>query len=394
MEALKTFKIILNEGGSRSSKTISIFQIFIIKALAGEKFTLTIARDKLTWVKETLLKDFEELTGMYNLPVTPAINRNRAEQVYKIFNAEFTFWGLDTPAKAHGKKQDYVWLNEVMDIDKKSFDQLEMRTIKQMILDYNPVDDTHWVFPLQLRPDVCVIKSSMLDNPFNPDTVIRKIKSYEPNDENIKNGTADLFLWEVYGLGKKARLQGAVFTNWDVVGGIPDGAEFKGFGKDWGYSQDPTTLIELWMFNNEIYLNEILYKTGLLNPDVIKEYERLEVRKSDEIIADSNDPKSIEELYRAGYNIKGAEKGPDSVMFGILLMQGYKIRLTKNSQNLEKEFRRYKWAEDKNGEPLKRNGHSIPIDKFNHGIDAARYIITHVLKKKLEVKLYPAGYIG
>ncbi len=263
-----------------------------------------------------------------------------------------------------------------------------------MILDYNPVDDTHWVFNLQLRPDVTVIRSTMLDNPFNPQTVINKIKSYEPNDINIKNGTADLFLWEVYGLGKKARLQGAIFTNWDVVDDIPITANFKGLGMDFGYTNDPSALIELWLQDDEIYLRELFYETGMLNQDITSMMNSLQVSQLNTIYADSSEPKSIEEIRRSGFNIVGVEKGQDSVQFGIDMMKSHKIHIVSSSINLEKEFRRYKWAEDKNGEPIKRNGHSIPIDKFNHAIDAARYVVMSTLKKQLEIKLYPQGFIG
>src|SRR5687768_13761319 len=134
-------KIICHEGGSRSSKTFSIFQFFLLKALSGQKLTITIARDKLTWIKTTLLKDFAEITDMYGIEVYPTINPNRQDQIYYINGSELAFFGLDYPQKLHGRKQDWFWLNEVMEINKKSFDQLEMRTRIGGIIDYNPSDD-------------------------------------------------------------------------------------------------------------------------------------------------------------------------------------------------------------------------------------------------------------
>ena len=162
-EAAEKYKIVCSEGGSRSSKTWSIFQYYIMKALSGEKFDLTIIREKLTWIRGTLVKDFEEITGHYNVPVSPRINQNRADQTYVINNATFSFWGLDDPMKAHGKKQTYFWINEAMEINKKAFDQIEMRTTKGGIIDYNPSNDSHWVFDLAKRDDVGFIKSTMLD---------------------------------------------------------------------------------------------------------------------------------------------------------------------------------------------------------------------------------------
>lgn len=329
IEAADKCKIICEEGGSRSSKTWSIFQFFFLKAAEGERFTLTIARDKLTWVKATLLKDFAEMAELYHLPVTPEVNINRPEQTYYLWGSEFAFYGLDETAKLHGRKQDWTWINEVIEVSKKSFDQLEMRTTKGMILDYNPYDDSHFVFDLQKRNDVCVIKSTMLDNPFLPDTIKNKIRSYEPTPENIQQGTADLYMWEVYGLGNKARLMGAIFTNWEMVDSIPEEANLKGYGMDFGYSNDPTALVGLYLFNNEIYLDELIYEKGLINNEIADRMKLIGIEKGKPIYADSAEPKSIEEIRRMGWNIKATEKGADSVNYGIDLIKGYKVHLTK-----------------------------------------------------------------
>lgn len=353
-------------------------QFFILKALQGDMKTLTIARSKLTWVKTTLLKDFQEITQKYQVPVTPNINPNRQDQVYDINGCEFAFFGLDYPQKLHGRKQDWVWLNEVIEIDKKSFDQLEMRTTKGMILDYNPSDDSHWVFNLQLRPDVTVIRSTQLDNPFLEQTIRNKIYSYDPaNIINVQNGTADSYMWEVYGLGKKAKLEGAVFTNWDIVDTIPEDANYRGNGLDFGYTNDPTSLVELYTMDNEIFLNQLIYETKMLNVDIANRMNDLKVSKSATIFADSAEPKSIDELVKYGFNVKAVDKGNDSINFGIDIMKGYKIHITKKSIDLENELRKYKWSEDKNGKALNK-----PIDDFNHAIDASRYICMMVLGKK------------
>jgi len=396
LEASKKYKIICEEGGSRSSKTWSIFQFFIVKALAGECFTLTIARSKLTWVKTTLLKDFEAMANLYKLQIIPEINPNRPEQTYFLNGSEFAFFGLDQPQKLHGRKQDYFWLNEVMEIDKKSFDQLEMRTTKQGIIDYNPSNDAHWVFDLQKRPDVALIKSTQLDNPFLDETIRAKILSYDPsNPINVQNGTADQYMWDVYGLGVPAKLEGVIFSNWDIAEEIPEDAKPIGLGLDFGYTNDPTALIDIYMYNNELYLDELIYQTGLLNTSPYPEMDTISKRMSKlevgykEITADSAEPKSIAELRNDGWNIQGAKKGGDSVKFGIDLMKGYKIHLTKRSINLQNEFRKYKWSVAPSGKAT-----NIPVDEFNHGIDAARYRITKVLGSKFKTKLYHASVLG
>jgi phage terminase large subunit len=371
-----------------SSKTWSIFYFWILKAMKGEKFLLTIGRSKMTWTRDSLLMDFEEICAKEEFPVTPDVNKGKQVQEYKILNATFQFIGLDDVKKIHGQKRDYLWLNEVMEIGKKDFDQLEMRTSKMIILDYNPYDDTHWVFNLQRRKDVCVIHSTMLDNPNNPPEIINKIKSYEPTEENIAQGTADLYMWEVYGLGKKARLQGAVFTNWDIQD-LPRNTngtilpELKGMGLDFGYTNDPSCLVEMYMMDNEIYVNEIFYQTGMVNEDISRAMELKGIAKDVLIAGDSAEPKSIEEIRRTGFNIKPVEKGADSINYGIDLLKAHKIHLTKNSINGENEMRKYKWQEDKNG-----NMTNKPIDDFNHFIDALRYIAMMTLANRRPARVF------
>tara|TARA_R110000868_G_scaffold25972_2_gene100619 strand:+ start:1153 stop:2358 length:1206 start_codon:yes stop_codon:yes gene_type:complete len=381
IDASKTHKLIIHEGGSRSSKTWSIIQFFLLKALEGEKFVLTIARSNLTWVKATILKDFQEITCKYNIPVSPDINTNRPEQTYNVLGSEFAFFGLDYPQKLHGRTQDYFWINEAMEIGRKEFDQLEMRTKIAGIIDYNPSDDSHWVYDLEKRPDVIVIRSTMIDNPFLPDTIINKIKSYEPTPQNITAGTADQYMWEVYGKGNRARLQGTIFNNWDIVEDVPKDANFVAYGLDFGYTNDPTAMIAIYLFNNELYVEELLFNTALTNSDIAEEFKALNVKNSDIIWADSSEPKSIEEIRRHGYNIKGVTKGQDSVNYGIDLIKEYKMHITRKSINLENELRKYKWMEDKSGKVLNK-----PVDAYNHAIDSLRYCVMESLKKKQAFK--------
>lgn len=389
LRAEKKYKIICHEGGSRSSKTWSIFQFFLLKAVKGEGVTVTIVRDKLTWIKSTLLKDFAEMTNRYGLSITPEINFNRADQVYNINGSEFAFYGLDYAEKLHGRKQDWFWINEALEVEKRHFDQLEMRTTKGGLIDYNPYNDIGWVYDIQKRPDVCVIKSTMWDNPFLEENIRKKILSYKPTPENIRNGTADNYMWEVYGLGNKAKLQGVIFVNWDIVEGIPDGARFLGYGLDFGFRNDPTALVGLWEFDKELYADNPIYRTGMLNSDIINELKKLKVNSGDLIVGDSSEPKSIEEIRRAGFNIKGAYKGADSVRYGIDLLKSFKIHITKRSIEMENELRKYKWKEDRNGNMLNE-----PIDELNHGIDSLRYIAMEKLGNKQEVQILNRELLG
>lgn len=394
-EAVKKYKIVLHQGGSRSSKTVSIMQHWLIKAMQGQKFNLTIYRQTMQNIKDSVLEDFSDLCEKYEIPVFPDISKNRPIQEYTIKNATIKFWGLDKPGKAHGKKQDYFWINEGMEVNLKAFNQIKMRTTRGGIIDYNPYDDTHWVFNLARRDDVVVIKSTVFDNPFVEETIVEEIKSYEPTPENIEKGTADAWSWEVYGLGNTAKLEGVIFENWDIVPDVPDYARYIGAGLDFGYTNDPSALVDVYLADNEIYLKLRYYVRGLVNASILPEDDSHVKRLTDLgmkeslIVADSSEPKSIDEIYKHGfYGIKGVEKGTDSVKFGIGVMKGYKIHITADSYELINEFKKYKWREDKEGNSLNE-----PLDKFNHAIDAARYLIMTELKKNEEVYIYDESIV-
>lgn len=351
-----------------SGKTWQIFLFFLIKALNGENITITIVRDKLSWIRGTLLKDFEEITNTYKIPVYPEINPNRQDQVYTVGNTEFAFFGLDYPAKLHGRKQDYVWINEVMEVARKAFDQLEMRTTRKILIDFNPYDDLHWIYDLNKRDDVKFLKSTMLDNPFLSQNIIDKIKSYEPTPENERLGTADNYMWQVYGLGNKAKLQGVVY-NWSNIEAVPEDAKLLARGLDFGFSNSPTALVDVYTYNKEVIIDELIYQTGLLDSELVALMQGLD--KNVEIYADPADAKAIEEIRRAGFNIKKANKSNDSIRFGISILRDYVVRVTARSINTDSEARKYRWKEGKDGKSTNE-----PIDDFNHCFAGSTLITT------------------
>lgn len=376
-------KIIIHEGGSRSGKTFAIIHFCLWLITQEKNLVFTFCRDKLTWLKVTLLKDFEAIIKKGKIPIKPYINASRPDQIYKIYDAEFAFFGLDDPQKLHGRKQDVFWINESMEATEEDFDQLEMRTSKLGFLDYNPTDDRHWIFEnVARRPDVAMIKSTMKDNPFLEKSIIRKINSYKPTEENIKNGTADKYMWEVYGLGRRARLEGVVYERWNIIPVIPEKAKLIGYGLDFGYSNNPTSLVAVHMYEDELYVDEMIYEKGLTNPNIAKKMEELEVNENDEIYADSAEPKSIDEIYDYNFNIKPVVKGQDSINFGIDVVKQRKINITERSVNLEKELRNYKWMEDKKGKRLNK-----PVDNFNHALDALRYLCVMKISSQKESEI-------
>lgn len=372
-------KIKVLQGGGRSSKTWSIIkeQLLIFQANKGLK--LTITRENLTWLKDTVLLDWGEILEKYKIPIYPNINPGRPDQTYNVIGNNISFIGTEEEGKLFGRKQDYFWINEALyKVKEKVLDNLEMRTDIGGWVDYNPTTTEHWVYKLEKRKDCEFIYSTVLDNPFASETIVKKILGYESTEENIRNGTANEYNWQVYGLGKRADIKGLVFKDWTEYDKITDRVEWTIYGLDFGFTNSPTTLIKVSKKGSEVYCEELLYETNLTNADIGNKFSQLGLKKRyDEIIADSAEPKSITEIYQMGWNIKGAIKGADSVLYGIQLMQQYKLLINNLSKNLQKELRNYKFADDREGKPTNN-----PIDEWNHCIDAIRYVFLNILGKK------------
>jgi phage terminase large subunit len=247
------------------------------------------------------------------------------------------------------------------------------RTKKGVWLDWNPTNEFWFHEHLINDSDVDYITLTYMDNEACPESAVNFI-----NKAKEKAKTSDYWdnWYKVYGLGQIGNLQGMIFE-FNQVDKIPNEAEFISYAIDWGFTNDPTALIEAYRFNGELYINELIYSTGLTNSDIIVRLKELNINKTHSIVADSAEPKSIEDLKRAGYNIKGAEKGKDSVMNSIVTLKDYKLNVTKQSTKLIKELRGYVWERDKEGKTL-----NCPIDFNNHAIDALRYIGLNKLRKK------------
>jgi phage terminase large subunit len=185
--------------------------------------------------------------------------------------------------------------------------------------------------------------------------------------------------WKVYGLGQVGSLDGVILQNWEQIDKVPNEAKLIGYGMDFGFTNDPTTLVGVYRYNDSLVVHEYLYQTGMLNSDIIRKLNDFGIVKTEKIYGDSAEPKSIEEIYRSGFNIKPVQKGADSVKFGLQILQEYKLLVTKESTNLIKELRSYTWDKDKTGKQL-----NAPIDEHNHAIDALRYLAMMELKKKTD----------
>ncbi len=353
-------KVVVNQGSSRSGKTYSILQLLIfVKAFEGTDNVFTICRKTLTALRATAMRDFFDIlkgAGMYS-----ESNHNKSESTYKINGNLFEFVGLDQPQKKRGAKRDYLFVNEANELTLEDWVQLSIRTKKQIYLDYNPSMDDHWIYQVVLPRDDCTfIKSTYLDNAaFLDAEQIREIENLINIDENY---------WKIYGLGEMAQVRGSIYSNWQTVPFFPKDCALVFYGMDFGYSNDPTAMVRVGLHQGELYLQELIYETNLTNQDIGERLLELGINRNDEIFADSAEPKSIYEIYKMGFNVKPAVKGRDSVLNGIDLVKRYRLNVLQSSTNLQRELKHYKWKEDINGKAL-----NVPIDRFNHCLDALRY---------------------
>lgn len=364
--AMKARKKVI-QGGTSAGKTYAIIPILIDKALKSERLKITIVAETLPAVKEGALDIFK--TIMEDTGRWIDSNWNASSLTYTFGNRsriQFKSFDTDGKAKASGKR-DILFLNEANHIPFNIADALMIRS-KETYIDFNP-DNEFWAHTEVLpEHNSEFLLLTYLDNEgLSPETLedlLIKKKKAETSDY-WRNW------WKVYGLGEIGNLQGVVFNNWKQVDTLDEKAKLLGYGMDFGYTNDPTTLTAIYQLDNTFILHEEIYQKGLTNSDIANLMKSKGISKNVVIYADSAEPKTIAELRAYGYRITGADKGKDSVMFGINKMQQIDFLVTSSSVNLIKELRAYVWETDKTGTTLNK-----PIDAFNHAIDGVRYYFT------------------
>ena len=358
-------RYVINIGGSRSTKTYSILQLLIVKAIEStEPLVISIVRKSLPSLRISVARDFFDILkqlDLYNVE-----NHNKTENTYLLNNTLIEFFSIDDAQKRRGSKRDILFINEANELSYEDFFQLNIRTTTQIFLDFNPSETFWYNDKLQNRDDLTIIHSTYKDNPYLNEEQVNEIERLQHTD---------LQYYQIYALGQFAGGMDLVYQ-YTPVDDIPvNSAKLVGLGMDYGFTNDPTTLVEVWKNNDSVYLNELLYERNLTNQDIADKLSEYGVDRYIEIIADSAEPKSIEEIRRSGFNIKPAQKGPDSVLNGIDILKRHRIHVTKQSVNLIKELNNYKWITDKNGNKLNK-----PVDAFNHALDAVRYVALNKMK--------------
>ena len=358
-------KIIVEQGGTRSGKTYNIILWIIFEyCTKNNNKIVTICRKTFPSLRATVLRDFMTILKEHGIYSENFHNRSNSE--YSLFGNLVEFISLDQPQKIRGRKRDLLFINEANELYFEDWQQLLFRTQDKIILDFNPSDEYHWIYDKVItRPDCAFFKTTYLDNPFVEDSIIAEIERLKETDEQY---------WQVYGLGERTASRSTIFK-YNEVTEIPIHANLIAYGMDFGYSNDPSTLVSVYTQDHNLYIKEHLYRTQMTTSDIdifLKE-ERL---SRNPIYADSAEPRLIAELRRMGHNIFPSVKGKDSINAGIDLLKRYKIHILSSSHNAIQEFRNYKWREDKTGMLV-----NIPEDKHNHIIDPCRYATYSILSR-------------
>lgn len=356
------FRIISNKGSTRSSKTWSLLQLmYLIASKSSKPILISIVSESMPHLKRGCIRDFISMLedeGQWNRN-----NWNATDKIYKAGKSHIEFFSADTPGKVHGPSRDILFVNECNNIGYETIRQLMIRTTKTVFFDYNPVEEFWMEENILTRSNSLLIHSTYKDNEHLTKEQV----------EDIESNKHDINWWNVYGLGITGNRDGNCIKNWMQVDSMPIEYKKRWIGLDFGFTNDPTAIVDVRLSDGQLWVDEICYKNGMLNIDIsnlLKDNNLLDIP----IIADSAEPKSIAELRRYRHIIEGALKGTDSINTGISTLNRYKINVTKRSLNIIKELRNYKWQQDIDGKWLNK-----PIDKFNHSIDAIRYVALNKL---------------
>ena len=352
-------RIKIIQGGTSAGKTFGILPILISKAAKRPLMEISVVAESIPHLRRGALKDFLSMMKSGFRYVDKRFNKSLLR--YDFDNGSYIeFFSADDSSKLRGARRDILYINECNNIEFEAYNELAIRTKREIYLDFNPANE-FWVHTeLKNEPDTDFVVLTYKDNEALDKGIVKEIEK-----NRLKGLTSSYWAnwWNVYGLGEMGSLQGVVFSNWKQIDTIPTEARLLGYGVDFGYTADPTSIVEVYTYNGQRILNEICYQTGLVNTEIAKK-----LQKNIIAYADSAEPKSIEEIRRTGQLIKGVTKGLDSVNFGIQIMQSQEYLVTSQSTNLIKELRSYCWDKDRSGKQINK-----PIANYNHAIDAVRY---------------------
>jgi len=355
-------------GGTSAGKTIAVLMDLIDQAQTDVTPTLTsIVSESFPHLKRGSMRDFLNIMEAHEYYDDKRWNRTDFLYTFES-GSKIEFFSADQPDKVRGPRRQRLFINEVNNVPFVTFEQLEVRTSEFIMLDWNPVAEFWYYDQIKdVRKDYEELTLTYKDNEALPQSIVDSIES-----RRHRTGW-----WKVYGLGELGEVEGKIYKNWRVLDEdeIPRGARLERYGLDFGYTNDPTALVAIYYLNGEYIIDELLFVKEMANKriaDFILDQPEPQVI----VVADSAEPKSIDEIKSYGVNIVAAEKGKDSVCQGIQMVQDQRMAMTKRSTNVIKEYRNYLWETDKQGIILNK-----PEHEFSHSADAARYAMTSILRK-------------
>jgi len=361
------------QGGTSASKTVSIIMYLISRAQADETPTLTsIVSESFPHLRRGAIRDFISIMNEHRYFRPDRWNKTEYTYTFET-GSSIEFFSADQPGKVRGPRRERLFINEANNIPYETFDQLEVRTKEFVYLDWNPTNEFWFYSDLQQkRNDIEHIILTYKDNEALDKAIVDSIEQRKE-----RKGW-----WKVYGLGELGEIEGKIYKDWDVIDEIPHFAKLERYGLDFGYSNDPTSIVAVYYFQGGYIIDEVCFQKGLSNKqiaDILNNQENHGL-----VVCDSAEPKSIDELKLHGINAVGVDKkrgetkSDTFVKWSIDLVQQQRISITKRSINVIKEYRNYLWETDKDGVVL-----NVPEHQFSHSMDAIRYAFVSILKKPI-----------
>lgn len=351
-------RIRIVQGGTSASKTISILLVLINQSQTDKEPRLTsVVAESIPHLKRGAMRDFENIMKTQGYWKDDCWNATDFIYTFET-GSKIEFFSSDNGDKLRGARRDRLFINEANNVPFEAFQQLEVRTKEFVFIDYNPTNE-FWVFTeiIPNRTDYESIILTYLDNEALDPQIVASIEQRK----NSRNW------WTVYGEGKLGQSETRIFKDWAILEDIPHEAKLERRGLDFGYTNDPTALIDIYKYNGGFLFDENLFQKGMSNKQIADKI-KISEEPSILVIADSSEPKSIDEMKTYGINIIGATKGPGSINQGIQFIQDQRIWVTKRSVNIIKEYRNYIWLTDRDGKIT-----NTAEDGFNHTMDAIRY---------------------
>lgn len=361
-------RFVVNQGGSRSSKTYSLCQLIIVYCLQNPNKVVSIVRKTFPALRATVMRDFFEI--MRDLGIYEKSNHNMSENIYRFSNGSIVeFFSVDDEQKIRGRKRDIGWCNEANELWFEDFQQLNMRTESKLIFDYNPSESASWLYELPEEESI-LIKSTYKDNPFLPESIKRQIEDLKRTDEA---------LYQIYALGEKAISKSNIYSGWAFLRERPVRFQNYVYGLDFGYNH-PTALVRVYWHEKDLFIEPVIYESYLTTSQLIEKFAQLGVSKTDDVIADYARPEIIAEMQMAGYNVNNADK---AVKKGIDNVKTFGVYCLDNPQ-IKKEYDNYKW---------KKVGDNItdePVKLFDDAMDAIRYATAYIKENYYSDNAYVA----